>query len=131
MLRNRQSDGCTGTIFRCCCQLLSRRGSARSRGANAPEFLLDQGLPKTEGAGNAGCSPHPQPCVQWKKARKQVTTGTPKQSGTPCAMVYGLYVLSPGDRAFLPPSPHGSSPARLDPSVGTALGDQDHTISPS
>jgi hypothetical protein len=38
---------------------------------------------------------HPQPCVQWKKARKQVTTGTPKQSGIPCTMVYGLYVLSP------------------------------------
>jgi hypothetical protein len=25
-----------------------------------------------------------------KKARKQVTTGTPKRSGIPCAMVYGL-----------------------------------------
>jgi hypothetical protein len=51
---------------------------------------------KEEGAGSAGCSSHPQPCVQVKKARKQVTTGTPKQSGAPCAMVYGLFRALPG-----------------------------------
>jgi len=28
--------------------------------------------------------------MQMKKAYELVTTGTPKQSGTPCAMVYGL-----------------------------------------
>ena len=43
---------------------------------------------------------HPQPCVQMKKARKQVTTGTSKQSDIPCAMVYGLYVVSPVYRLF-------------------------------
>jgi hypothetical protein len=45
--------------------------------------------------------PHPQPCVQWKKARKQVTTGEPKQSGIPCAMVYGLSRALPGVPGFL------------------------------
>jgi len=28
-----------------------------------------------------------------------VTTGTPKHSGIPCTMVYGLYALSPECRA--------------------------------
>jgi hypothetical protein len=61
---------------------------------------------------------HPQPCVQWKKARKQVTTGTPKQSGIPRANgVYGCSVLSPVLRACWPPSPQARRP-RLDPSVG-------------
>jgi hypothetical protein len=47
--------------------------------------------------------------------------------GTPCAMVYGLYVLSSVNRAFLPPSFAGSLSANLIP----ASEDQDHTISPS
>jgi len=39
--------------------------------------------------------PHPQPCVQMKKARKQVTTGRPKHSGIPRAMVLtASFVLS-------------------------------------
>jgi hypothetical protein len=60
-----------------------------SRGMICPS-LAKQYPRKTEGAGNTGCTPHPQPCVQKKKARKQVTAGTPKRSGIPCAMVYGL-----------------------------------------
>jgi hypothetical protein len=49
---------------------------------------------------------HPQSCVQNKKARKQVTTGSPKHSGIPCANGFnGLLRALPGDRAFLPPSP--------------------------
>jgi hypothetical protein len=32
---------------------------------------------KTEGAGNAGRMARPQPCVQMKKAHKQVTAGSP------------------------------------------------------
>src|ERR1700748_3555695 len=32
----------------------------------------------TEGAGNAGCTSHPLPCVQNKKRRTQANTGTPK-----------------------------------------------------
>jgi hypothetical protein len=39
-------------------------------------------------------SAHPQPRTQSKKAREQVTTGTPKQSGIPRAMVFtGSFVL--------------------------------------
>jgi len=34
-----------------------------------------------------------------EKARKQVTTGTSKRSDIPCAMGYGLYVISPVYRA--------------------------------
>jgi hypothetical protein len=44
---------------------------------------------------------HPQPCVQQRKARKQVTTGTPKQSGIPCAMVLRLIRALPGVPGFL------------------------------
>jgi hypothetical protein len=34
-----------------------------------------------------------------KKAHEQTHHGLPKQSGIPCAMVYGLYVRSPVYRA--------------------------------
>ena len=60
---------------------------------------------------------HPQPCVQVKKARKQVTTGTPKRSGIPCAMVLRLLRDLPGVPGLIAPVArewlHG-----LDPSVG-------------
>jgi hypothetical protein len=42
----------------------------------------EQCYPK-RGAGNAGRSTRPQPCVQKWKARKQVTTVTPKTPGIP------------------------------------------------
>jgi hypothetical protein len=85
--------------------------------------------PKSEGAGNAGRATHPQPCVQSKKARKQVTTGSPRHPGTPCANGFNGFLRAlPGDRAcchrpramrshcreFMPASRH-----------------QDHTTSPS
>jgi len=44
-----------------------------------------------------------------------------RQSGLPCAMVYGLFRALPGDRAFLPPSSAGSFASReLDTSVGAS-----------
>jgi hypothetical protein len=43
---------------------------------------------------------HPQPCVQQRKARKQVTTGTPKQPAFPAQWFDGLYVISSVCRAF-------------------------------
>jgi hypothetical protein len=49
-----------------------------SRGAIRPGFALSVSLIKAEGAGNAGCTPHPLPCVQNEKKRTQATTGTPK-----------------------------------------------------
>jgi hypothetical protein len=60
---------------------------------------------------------HPQPCVQWKKARKQVTTGTPKRRHS---LRNGLtaYTCSPWCTGLF--SHHRSTIrlAELDPSVG-------------
>ena len=47
--------------------------------------------PKIEGAGKARCSLHPQPRTQTKKRTSVVATGSPKQSGLPCAMVLTAY----------------------------------------
>src|SRR5580693_7612697 len=50
-----------------------------------------------------------------------VTTGSAKSSGIPCAMVLTLiFVLSLGNRAFLPPSRARSSSRALDTSVGVS-----------
>src|ERR1700728_3894131 len=43
-----------------------------------------------EGAGNAGCAPHPQPCVQIKKHTSVVTTGTSHHPTFPAQWCYGL-----------------------------------------
>ena len=51
-----------------------------------------------------------------------------RQSGLPCAVVYGLLRALPGERAFLPPSLRGCChPRNLTP----ASRRQDHTTSPS
>src|SRR5690348_5887299 len=56
-----------------------------------------------------------------------VTTGAAGSSGIPCAMGYGLYVISPGTGLFCPRHPRDHRLANLTP----ASGRQDHTISPS
>src|SRR6516225_6963543 len=56
-----------------------------------------------------------------------VTTGTPQHHGIPCTMFYSLFRALLGDRAFLPPSLCGSSPAKLDASVG-ASGPHDFAV---
>jgi hypothetical protein len=61
---------------------------------------------------------HPQPCVQWKKARKQVTTGTPKTSGIPRAMVFGLWRALLGVPGLIAPVTLPNVLAKLDLSVG-------------
>jgi len=83
--------------------------------------------PKSEGAGNAGCLSHPQPCVHMKKARKQVTTGTPKQSGIPCPMVLRLASCSRRSAGLDSLRRPGFMTRGLIP----ASGDHDHTTSPS
>jgi hypothetical protein len=70
---------------------------------------------------------HPQPCVQRKKARKQVTTGTSKRSDIPCTTVLRLIRDLPGVPGFLATVPPGLTTRGLTP----ASGDQDHTTSPS
>src|SRR5262249_46711527 len=57
-----------------------------SRGTKCPSDASSV-TPENRGRRECGARSHPQPCVQWKKARKQVTTGTPKRSGIPRAMV--------------------------------------------
>jgi hypothetical protein len=56
-----------------------------------------------------------------------VTTGTPQHHGIPCTMFYSLFRALLGDRAFLPPSLCGSSPAKIDASVG-ASGPHDFAV---
>ena len=67
------------------------RGESRARG------LQTTSLEKGEGAGKAGRSIAPAASRAMKKAHEQVTTGPPKQSGLPCAMVYGLFRDLPGE----------------------------------
>jgi hypothetical protein len=67
---------------------------------------------------------HPQPCVQVKKARKQVTTGTPKQPALPAQWFTAYLVLSPVS---------GLDSHRRERIISTHLtsasGSQDHTPS--
>src|ERR1700760_4680288 len=60
-------------------------------------------------------------------ARGVVTTGSPGHPAFPAQWFYGLLRDLPGDRAFLPPSPPGSLPRRLDASVG-ASGPHDFAV---
>jgi hypothetical protein len=92
-----------------------------------PELLLLRRPLDSEGAGNAGCLSHPQPCVQMKKARKQVTTGTPKQSGIPRAIVLRLPSCSRRSAGLDSLRRLASISRGLIP----ASGDHDHTTSPS
>src|SRR5581483_7665423 len=58
-------------------------------------------------------------CKESCALRTQASTGQPKHSGIPCAVVYGLLRALPGDRAFLPPSPRGLTP-RINASIGAS-----------
>jgi hypothetical protein len=97
-----------------------------SRGRFPPELCISLSLSLTEGAGKAGRRLRPQRRVQ--KLRNNAH-GFDRYSrdipAFPARWLYGLYVLSPGKRPFLPPSP-------VDCSIGLAPGSrrQDHTISP-
>ena len=61
----------------------------------ASEFCDQRRPSKTEGAGNAGCTPHPLPCVQNKKDARRPTQVRRNHSGTPCAMALRLTPRSP------------------------------------
>ncbi len=54
-----------------------------------------------EGAGNAGCWPHPWPACR-KKSRRQSPQVQPRLPGIPRAIVYGLYALSSGTGLIAP-----------------------------
>src|SRR5439155_16230883 len=98
-----------------------------SRGADSARAVYER-CP-SEGRGRRESrvlSKHPAASHATKKRTSVVTTGSPKQSDLPCAMVYGLFRALLGDRAFLPPSLADRS-ANLTP----ASGRQDHTALPS
>ena len=83
---------------------------------------------QSEGAGNAGRSMRPQPCVRRKwEHTSVVTTVTPEIARhSPRNGFNGFFRALPGDRALLPPSSADHS-TNLTP----ASGRQDHTTSPS
>jgi len=95
----------------------------------APGLCVDRRPRKQRGAGKTGCALHPRSRVQ--SAQKETHTSIQvqrRQSGLPCAVVYGLLRALPGDRAFLPPSP---AKTLLLANLTPASGRQDHTASPS
>src|SRR5450631_1235908 len=85
----------------------SRYTSAFSR-REAPEVCVSLSL-KQEGAGNAGCALHPRSRVQSaqrKRTRAYRAAEAIRHSLRNGSTAY--IVLTPGYRAFLPPSPHGN-----------------------
>src|ERR1700722_3734421 len=84
---------------------------------------------KTEGAGNAGCPPHPQPRVRnWVEHTSVVTEGTTGITRHSLRNGFNGFLRTlPGDRAFLSPSSTEMTSANLTP----ASRRQDHTTSPS
>jgi hypothetical protein len=100
--------------------------TAHSRGTNAPELLPCPSVIRGRRESRVRDAPAASRAND-NKHTSVVTTGSPQQSGFPCAMVYGLYRALPSDRACLPLSPRGRTPHHLTP----ASGRQDHTALPS
>jgi len=90
---------------------------------------------RKEGAGNAGCTTAPAASCVESRTHELVTTGTPKHSGIPCAMVYGLYALSPVSgldshrRLPIPACRARRADIAIPANLIPASGDQDHAIS--
>src|SRR5882724_11143886 len=106
-----------------------------SRGTNASELSERTALERTEGAGKAGCPPHPwSACNKKHAAEPQVQADHP---AFPAQWFYGLYVISPVTNSFCHRHPRieGSSrPGRAElclRELDTSNGCQDHTTSPS
>jgi len=98
---------------------------SRRRGAMRPSFASFDTL-KERGCRESRMRAAPAvSCANSHETNAHEHTGQRRQSGFPCAMLYGLYRDLPGDRAFLPPSP-----ARLSASLTPASGCQDHTAFP-
>src|SRR5579883_2120899 len=79
-----------------CGSLPPADAASHSRPAHGARVLREVMCPRNrgEGAGKAGWPLHPG-LSRRKKLRKRETTGTGgDHTGLPCAMVYGLYVIS-------------------------------------
>src|SRR5581483_2719214 len=102
-----------GVPFLSTCQTADRIPAARLR----PSLVNSVALRKTEGAGNAGCTPHPLPCVQNKKTHAGQHRYAEITPALPAQWLYGLLRALPGVPGLLAPIA-AQSLARLDPSVG-------------
>jgi hypothetical protein len=89
----------------------NKHGFAFSR-RDAPELCVDcHPLKATRGRRESRV--RAAPAVSCAKMHKKTHTSIQvqrRQSGFPCAVVYGLFRALPGDRAFLPPSSAGYFP---------------------
>jgi hypothetical protein len=104
-----------------------RQGSldtpSHPRDALRPSYADLAALFKTEGAGKAGCRPHPWlACNKKHAAEPQVSRTT----GLPRAMVLTLIRALPGDRLSCP---RRRAMRKHHRNLVSAPGDQDHTIS--
>src|SRR4051812_18939922 len=97
-----------------------------SRGALRPDFAST--MPSNERAqGKPDARRTRSLASEIKKDTSVVTTGSPEQSGLPCAIGFnGLLRALPGDRAFLPPS-SADHLSQLDASV-EASGPHDFAV---
>ena len=93
----------------------------------APELLHASPFKHEEGAGKAGCWPHPWPACK-QKSRRQSPQVQPIIRPSPRNGFNGFLRALPGDRALLPPSPLRSL---LLKNLTPASGRQDHPTSPS
>jgi hypothetical protein len=102
---------------------------AHSHGANAPESCKNFfALRKQRAQGKPGAQLHPQPRMQSLEMHTSiVTTGSPKRSGLPCAMVLTAASCSPRRPGSFATVACRRLPANLTP----ASGRQDHTTLPS
>ena len=92
-----------------------------SRGTMCPRFTYLARPSRIEGAGKAGCTLHPRSRAQCAQRSAHTSIQVQRRHpGLPCAVVYDLLRALLGDRAFLPPSPRGPRPTRLDASVGAS-----------
>src|ERR1700755_502736 len=71
-----------------------------SRGALCVRAMHILVAPSKEGAGNAGCTPHPLPCVQNKKTHAGQHRYAEITPALPAQWLYGLLRALPGVRAL-------------------------------
>src|SRR5436190_5965173 len=100
--------------------------SSHSRGTLCPGFAISFAPSLTEGAGKAGRRLRPQHRVQKRNNAHGFDRYSRDIPAFPAQWLYGLYVLSPGKRPFLPPLPAEKFLADVAPGSRR----QDHTTSP-
>jgi hypothetical protein len=106
------------------------RTSIRIPAARSARAFFQTSRQQTEGAGNAGCFAHPQPCVRKMKAHKLKSPQVGRNIPTfPARWFYGFFRALLGDRAFLPPSSERCE--NIATNLASASGCRDHTTSPS